>query len=148
MEEAVLPSVWLCQRSYEHCNRPSHSSLSTRLSNPNWSDDKPSSTVLSKIMCVTTARGNSCPKMNFSRPNSLNSWYCEAMQSLARARQETSNRRSFGILDRRFRRDVLLHGLLFHAIPNSTQLRILTGVSTLFKIDLTSTAGVVRFIKD
>jgi hypothetical protein len=42
--EAVLPSVWLCQRSYEHSHRTSHSPLLTRLSNPNWSDE-PSSTV-------------------------------------------------------------------------------------------------------
>jgi hypothetical protein len=29
-DEAVLPSVWLCQHSYEHCNRPSNSRLCQR----------------------------------------------------------------------------------------------------------------------
>jgi hypothetical protein len=65
------------------------------------------------------------------------SWYYERMKSLARALQETANRRfkSFGILDQRCRHDVHLHSLVFHAIANITQLRILTGDSTLFKID-------------
>jgi hypothetical protein len=40
--EAVLPSVWLCQRSFEHCHRKSHSPLLTRLLHPHWSDEPPS----------------------------------------------------------------------------------------------------------
>jgi hypothetical protein len=39
MGEALLPSVWLCQRSREHCHRPSRSHLPTRLSNPNRPDE-------------------------------------------------------------------------------------------------------------
>jgi hypothetical protein len=42
--EALLSSVWLCLRSYEHCHRLSHSPLPTRLSNPNQPDE-PSSAL-------------------------------------------------------------------------------------------------------
>jgi hypothetical protein len=68
-------------------------------------------------------------------PNGLNN-EDQRMRSLARARHETVNRRfkEFDILGRRFRHNVVKHGVAFMAVANITQLTIMHG-QPLFSVE-------------
>jgi DDE superfamily endonuclease len=70
-----------------------------------------------------------------STPNGLND-YEQRTKALARARHETVNRRFkiFGCLSQRYRHDLGLHGMIFHAVANIVQLTILCG-HPLFEIE-------------